>query len=298
MCLNKLLTYGKKRDRIYNEKHSEYVYRGIFGGCDTDIMIKKIIVASSKGGVGKTTVALGIASALTMRGKRALLCDLDFENRSLDLFMGIENLPLHNLADVAYDRATPEKALLRNGKGLSFVPAPTGHENETDALKGYLPASIIYALKAVIDYEEPDFVIFDTSAGLCVPVLLAKNFVGSLAVTVASHQPASCRGAERAASVLLENGARDASLVITQFDSFASLRDARSGLLQIIDSSSAKLLGVVPFDKELMISHERGVMAPADSPSSAAFKNIAARLCSENVKLFSGVRGIKKKNIF
>ena len=261
-------------------------------------MVKKIIVASSKGGVGKTTVALGIAGALAERGKKVLLCDLDFENRCLDLFMGIEEMSIYNIADVVEERVSPAKAIIKNGKGLSFIAAPVGISDEKDAFKGMLPGSLVYALKRVIGEDKPDYVIFDTSAGLCVPTLLAENFKGSLVITVASHQPASCRGAERTARVLLEKGARDAALVISGFEPAESKRNGRSQLLDIIDYSSVKLLGVVPYDRALMLSHEKGVMIPKGAPSDAAFKNIAARLCLENVKLFHGVRGIKRKSIF
>lgn len=261
-------------------------------------MTKKIIVASSKGGIGKTTVALGIAVALIDRGLRVLLCDLDFENRCLDLFMGIDKLSIYNIADVASKRVPVEKAIIRNEDGLSFVSAPANFAEEKDAFKGVPPEDLICALNAAIDAEKPDYVIFDTSAGLCVSTLLAESFKGSLAITVSSHQPAACRGAERAARVLLERGARSAALVITGYETEGKKANGRAGLIDIIDASSVKLLGVVPYDRELLLSHENGTTAPKSAPSSAAFRNIAARLCLERVKLFSGVPGIKRKNIF
>ena len=49
---------------------------------------ERILVASSKGGVGKSTAALGLAAEFARLGKRTLLLDLDVTSRSLDLLTG------------------------------------------------------------------------------------------------------------------------------------------------------------------------------------------------------------------
>ncbi len=257
--------------------------------------MKKIVVASSKGGVGKTTVALGIAGALSEKGKNVLLCDLDFENRCLDLFMGIENISLYDIGDVARGTVPPEKAMIKNDRGLSFVAAPAdvsiGHGDNDIS-----PDSLIKALDAVGEASGADFLICDTAAGHTVPEILAKSFADK-AIIVASHQPTSHRGAARMKQILEDSGLSDTGLVITAFEFKETLKEARAGIFETIDSSGVQLLGVVPYDRRLMLSHEKGVMVPVGSDADIAFSNIAARLCGEKVKLFERLKGIKKKKV-
>ena len=258
---------------------------------------RKIIVASSKGGVGKSTVALGIAGALCMLGKKVLLCDLDFENKCLDLYMGIENAALFNIADIAKGRTTPEKAILKNSEGLSFLSAPDGvvpgGSGENDISK----EDLAKALADAVSSSEYDFAIFDTGTAHEIPILLADTFRGATALIVASHQSSSSRGAERTAALLEEHGVRECRLVICGYEFLEAVRRERRGIIDIIDSSRVPLIGAVPYDRTLMLSNERGVKAPEGSDATEAFINIAHRLCGETVRLFDGINSVKRRKI-
>ena len=87
---------------------------------------ERILVASSKGGVGKSTAALGLAAEFARLGKRTLLLDLDVTSRSLDLLTGCADNALFTFADLL-SGTSPETAVTRpfpSLPGLMLLPAP------------------------------------------------------------------------------------------------------------------------------------------------------------------------------
>lgn len=55
----------------------------------------KVIVLSGKGGVGKSTVAVNLATALMMSGKRVGLLDVDIHGPSIPTMLGLEGETIH-----------------------------------------------------------------------------------------------------------------------------------------------------------------------------------------------------------
>ncbi len=124
-------------------------------------MTKTITVYSSKGGVGKTTLALNMAAILHQSGKRVLLIDTDPQN-SLSGMLGIddpigfseiESYPLEQLI-----RLTPQ--------GFYLLPTGIGSmEDPSEYMMWILGRSeeIARRLESVWSYF--DFIIFDTPPG-------------------------------------------------------------------------------------------------------------------------------------
>ena len=63
-------------------------------------MGKVILVASGKGGVGKTTLTANLGIALAKCGKEVVLVDNDIGLRNLDLALGLENSVFYDVVDV------------------------------------------------------------------------------------------------------------------------------------------------------------------------------------------------------
>lgn len=245
----------------------------------------RIIVTSSKGGVGKSTTAAYLALCLSERGKRVLLCDLDLGSRCLDMFYGMEDAAVYDFGDVYSGSAEPSRALLNCG-GVSFCPSSL-----TLTADGADKPKLSDTVRALTEAAGAEFVICDTS-GVTVPAKLAEW--ANLALVCTTQQPAAMRGAEVTADMLRRQGLDAIRLVVTSFEYREARKRTRSGMLDMIDRSTVRAIGAVPYDRELFLAQEAGKVSKG-TPGYLAYSNIAARLCGEERKLFAGIRGYKGK---
>ena len=273
---------------------------------------KFIMIASSKGGVGKSTAALGISHALSSMGHSVLLCDLDFGNACLDMLLGVQDSVVYTIQDVSAGKITAgdalvkiekeapkKKKILKSAKKpegeLWLLPSCAGGAGCIPSFGGEATGEreelIAGAVKAAAQEISADFVIIDTGAGLNRAVNIGAD-LSDIALVVTGQMPVALRSAEATVARLYEMGVGDIRLIINSFDARGVIDESRKGLFGVIDESRAPLLGVIPYDYNLMLTHER--LLPRGNDAECAFSNIARRLCGENVPIFSGMKRMRK----
>src|SRR5437764_8877830 len=117
-------------------------------------MGKILTVAIRKGGSGKTTTAVNVASALQLTGHRTLLVDLD-QSANATMHVGINPYVLTRSMFTLFEdfTATPESVMHITHFGLSVLPA-TGALEEVEA---GMKASQIGALKPILSAVADQF---------------------------------------------------------------------------------------------------------------------------------------------
>ena len=83
-----------------------------------------IAIASGKGGVGKTCLAIGLTQALAEAGQAPLLVDGDLGLANVDLQLGLQ--PHRDLGDVMAGRCTIGEAAIRHPAGFEVLPGRSG----------------------------------------------------------------------------------------------------------------------------------------------------------------------------
>lgn len=263
------------------------------------VMAETLLVTSCKGGVGKSTVAANLSLALAKDNYRVVAIDCDLTMRSLDLVMGLENESMFNLCDVICGRCTLEKALVKDSraKNLYFLAAPSGRHVSVDTESF---AELIRSVKEYkIDGEPVDYVVIDAPADDECSIALTAP-VCDEAIIVCSHMPSAIRAANYTCELLDNYKVEKQRLVINGFDAIGVLERGRAGIIEMIDLSKTKLLGVVPYDSEFALSQEKGELfdsLPKRNNVREAFASIAKRLAGKQVPLFDGFIGKQYKKV-
>jgi septum site-determining protein MinD len=251
---------------------------------------KIILFTSCKGGVGKSTVCANLAMAVAKRNRRVLLIDCDFGNRCLDLVAGFTDSVVYDISDVVFNRIDPLRAILQDKRceNLYFIAAPHGFNHIMEL------AAFRNAVKKLTEAGNFDFVFIDTPGGIGEPLRFAAA-VADTAYIVVEPTRAAVRAAERTSDYLALKGVGKRRLIVNKLAG-GSIRKAKKEIISIIDTTSVKLHGVIPYDPELIFAGNKGALVDEILSFNVtnAFDNLAARTLGEGRRLFANIKRLRK----
>ncbi|MBQ3560684.1 MAG: AAA family ATPase [Oscillospiraceae bacterium] len=240
-------------------------------------MAKTILVASGKGGVGKSTVSVFLAEALAAAGSPVLILELDSGLRNLDVSLGLAGDIVFDFGDVLRGSCNIKDAVYpcRFCQNLLLIPA---------ALK---PAEILVSdIKNVIEQlgENFEYIIMDCPAGLGEAF---ENAAGctDMALVIATPDPSSVRGARTTGAELLSLGVKNRRLVIERCPQKAKNLAPIKHLDEIIDGTELQLIGVIWEDPDVRIAMDSGTALDVDSTNYKTFRDLSERIRGNNIPL-------------
>ncbi|MBE6783186.1 MAG: hypothetical protein E7536_04170 [Ruminococcaceae bacterium] len=238
-------------------------------------MAKKIVIASGKGGVGKSTVAAGLSRAFENEGKKVLAIDFDIGLRSLDLLFGVREQVVKNWGDVLLENCEKDHAIIHVGN-IDFISAPLNFSEEFTSEK----------VKEMVEKYESDYdiILFDAPAGISAGFVLACAGANS-AIVVSTPDDVCVRSVEITAQKIVSLGINDIRLVINRFIKKLSAKRKFLNVDEVIDSTFVQLIGVIPYDAKIGFSSMQSSSFNLKASSQKSFGRIAKRILGENVPL-------------
>ena len=148
---------GPQPGPLHSPSHLEDGYALADAGGDNRV----IAVASGKGGVGKTNLAVNLGLSLAQRGVRVALLDGDLGTANVDVVMGLQ--PRYHLQHVVTGQKTLTDIIIEGPYGMQIIPGASGLPDLVD-----LPAAQREALlRSLLVLDGTiDLLIIDTSAGV------------------------------------------------------------------------------------------------------------------------------------
>lgn len=244
-------------------------------------MGKVFLVASGKGGVGKTTVCSNVAAALS-ETHRVLVLDADLDLSNLDLAFGLRNRHVYDLQDLYLRNCSFEDAAVTvpGHPNLTAVFAPLHREVSPEVLLRFLRKLVEEKRK------EYDFVFLDCPAGMGQTLEILSN-PRDRVLLVTTPDRTSVSDGERLAEFLFRKGCERCRLIVNRVRPTLIKKNHAPDIDDIIDTTAIRLIGLIPEDVSVIRAGNTDTLA-YDLPKSRsrrAFRNISLRLTGEEVAL-------------
>ena len=245
-----------------------------------------IAIASGKGGVGKSTIAVNLAVALAKDGAKVGLIDADIYGPSIPLMMGIKEKPR-----VYQDKETMKMLPLENF-GIKLMSIGFLIDDNAPVIwRGPMASGAVKQFLSDVSWGELDYLIFDMPPGTGdIQLTLAQTIPLTGAVIVTTPQEVSLIDARKGLKMfhrvnvpvlgIIENMsyfiAPDTGI---KYDIFGN-----GGGENLSAELEAPFLGGIPIDPRIRIGGDKGIPIVFDIPDSEHAKiiySIARKLAAQ-----------------
>jgi ATP-binding protein involved in chromosome partitioning len=250
-----------------------------------------IAVASGKGGVGKSTIAVNLAVVLAQSGARVGLLDADIYGPNIPTMMGVENLP-----PVQGDKLIPAEAYGVKMMSIGFMVKA----DQPLIWRGPMLHSAIRQFLTDVAWGELDYLVIDLPPGTGDAALsLAQSLPLSGGVIVTLPQQVSLDDARRGLE-MFRHLEVDVFGVVENM-SFLELPDGtrmdifgEGGGQRLAEEAGVPFIGSIPMDPSVRVGGDSGkpvVVTQPDSPVARALREVA-----ENVAAKVSIAAVQKKD--
>ena len=250
---------------------------------------RKIVVLSGKGGVGKSTVAVNLASSLAQRGFDTGLLDVDIHGPSVPRLLGLVGERIETTADGAMVPVVVGEHLKVMSMGFLL-----GCEDEAVIWRGPLKMGVIRQFLSDVAWGELDYLVVDAPPGtgdepLSVAQLMGQGSRVDGAVIVTTPQDVALADVRRCITFCRQVGMPIAGIV-ENMSVFACPHCGKETAIfkkgggeRLARESSVRFLGRIPIDPAITELSDAGrpcVSSDGDTATRRAFEDVVEGVLS------------------
>jgi len=252
--------------------------------------VKNIIaVASGKGGVGKSTVAVNLALGLAYAGAKVGLIDADIYGPSIPIMFGLEGARPKARDVDGKSRIQPIEKYGIQLLSIGFFTDP----NQPVPWRGPMVSTAVKQLFNDADWGELDYLVVDLPPGTGdIHITVSQSFPVTGAVIVTTPQNVALADAKKGIGMFMMNAINVPILGIVENMSYftpAELPENRyyifgqGGGQKLASQLDVPFLGELPLVKSISDSGDAGrpVILDEDNPMSKAFIEMAKRVAQQ-----------------
>ncbi|HVS93289.1 MAG TPA: Mrp/NBP35 family ATP-binding protein [Mucilaginibacter sp.] len=252
--------------------------------------VKNIIaVASGKGGVGKSTVAVNLALSLSQAGAKVGLIDADIYGPSLPIMFGLEGARPKGTEVDGKTRIEPIEKYGIKLLSIGFFTDP----NQPVPWRGPMVSTAVKQLFNDAEWGELDYLVVDLPPGTGdIHITVAQGFPITGAVIVTTPQNVALADAKKGIGMFMMNAINIPLLGIVENMSYftpAELPDhkyyifGKDGGKKLAAQLEVPFLGEIPLVRSISESGDAGkpVVLDSENPMSDAFTQMAQRVAQQ-----------------
>lgn len=240
---------------------------------------RTVAVTSGKGGVGKSSIAVNLAIALSQAGSKVCLLDANLGLANVDLLCGLNGY--WNLTHVVTGaRNHLNEVMLEGPAGIHVIPGASGIEDIADCT----PTVQQELLRQMQQLEaDHDFLIVDTGTGIH---RLVRGFLlnADTILLVTTPEPTSLADAYATIKSLSSSDTPEILALVNQSDSIRqahAIIDRLQQTSRLFVKTEIGSAGYIPRDPQVsqaVIARVPVMISSRDCPASTAIRQLARRL--------------------
>ncbi|MBE5768329.1 MAG: septum site-determining protein MinD [Clostridiales bacterium] len=237
------------------------------------------LIASGKGGVGKSTLSSSLAMALTESGLRVCVVDADIGLRDQDVLLNLENRIVYDVLDVQNGDCLLPQALISPADYPNLSLLPASQFSRCRDLEPKAFRQILSTLRSIFDH-----IIIDCPAGIERGLRGLMNNEIDETVLVCTPDDVCIRNADRVVPLMEKKGLPRPWVIVNRLQEDL-IRSGEMYSAQVVaDTLDLPLMGEVPEDPSVYRAVlQRIPVTDIDCPARTALYRIARRMTGMTV---------------